>query len=112
MLWQQGEEETRWALLALTGALGEEAEEANAAERPEPFKPLLRHVEVVAAEAERAGMMDRAGRLWNSLGYHLHLAADHGGARECYERALRILEKHLPPDHPRIRTVKANLDAV
>jgi hypothetical protein len=37
---------------------------------------------------------------------------DHADARAAYERALAILENTLPPEHPDIAAVKANLAAL
>jgi hypothetical protein len=34
---------------------------------------------------------------------------DLAGAQAAYERALEILERFLPPDHPKIRIVRGNL---
>ena len=75
------------------------------------FAPLLPHVRAVAEYAEQAGLAG-AGRLWNSLGYHLHSLADYRGARECYERALRIDEAAFGPDHPNVARDVNNLGSV
>ncbi len=75
------------------------------------FAPLAPHVRAVAESAEAQGLEDAAS-LWNSLGYYLHRAADYAGARAAFARALAILEKFLPPDHPRIEAVRRNLKGV
>ncbi len=75
------------------------------------FAPLLPHVRAVAGHAEAAGL-EVAGRLWNTLGYHLHHIADYAGARGCLERALRIDEAAFGPDHPNVATVVNNLGRV
>ncbi len=99
----------------LAGALADLASETN--DRIDRtgnyalFAPLLPHGRAAAERAERAGLPD-AARLWNSLGYHLHDLADYRGARECLERALRILERTLPPEHPYIRIARENLGKI
>ncbi len=45
----------------------------------------------------------------NNLGLVLQAQGDLAGARAALERALRILERFLPPDHPHIATVRENL---
>ena len=37
---------------------------------------------------------------------------DLAGAKAAYERAIKILIKFLPPDHPNIKTVQGNLDSL
>jgi len=46
----------------------------------------------------------------NNLGGVLYDLRDLAGARAAFERAQRIFEKFLPPDHPHIRTVRRNLE--
>ncbi len=75
------------------------------------FAPLLPHVRAVAERAEQA-RLPAAGRLWNSLGYHLQAVADYRGARECFARALRIDEAAFGPDHPNVARDVNNLGRV
>ncbi len=75
------------------------------------YFPLLPHVRAVAGKAELA-QAEAAGRLWNSLGYHIHDLADYQGAKATFERALRILEKQLGPNHPYVATAVSNLGRV
>ena len=48
----------------------------------------------------------------NSLGRGRQDLGDRAGARAAYERALAIRERVLPPEHPSIRTVRKNLEAL
>ncbi|NPA90538.1 MAG: tetratricopeptide repeat protein, partial [Chloroflexi bacterium] len=45
----------------------------------------------------------------NNLGSVLKALGDLQGAKDALERALRIFEKFLPPDHPHIRIARENL---
>jgi len=56
--------------------------------------------------------MEKAAALWNNLGYHLDDMANYAGARESYERALRIFEQFLPAGHPNIEIVRGNLESL
>jgi len=79
----------------LADALVRLTTEAGKTGLPAAFAPLRPHVERVAAHAEDAGL-ERAGVLWNNLGYYLNnMLADHAGARAAYERALRIDRKSV-----------------
>jgi tetratricopeptide (TPR) repeat protein len=75
------------------------------------YTPLLPHIRDAAGHAENAAVAS-AGALWNSLGYHISDLADYAGAKAAYERALKIFEKFLPPDHPNIKIVRGNLDSL
>ncbi|WKZ38802.1 MAG: tetratricopeptide repeat protein [Anaerolineales bacterium] len=75
------------------------------------FTPLLPHVREAAERAEPASL-EPAGRLWNSLGYHIKELADYAGARSAYERALRIDEATYGPDHPSVARDVNNLGLV
>ncbi len=75
------------------------------------FAPLLPHLRAAAAGAEDLAP-PAAGRLWNSLGYHLYAVAAYAEARACYERALRLLEQHLGEEHPNVATLVNNLGLV
>ena len=48
----------------------------------------------------------------NNLGMVLKNLRDLAGARAAFERALAVSETFLPPDHPQIRNVPSNLDAL
>ena len=78
---------------------------------PARFAPLRSHVERVAEWAEKAGL-DDAATLWNNLGAHLQDMGELAAAKEHLERALRIWERALPPDHPAIATSLNNLGLV
>ncbi|MEA3397248.1 MAG: tetratricopeptide repeat protein, partial [Chloroflexota bacterium] len=45
----------------------------------------------------------------NNLGSVLKDLGDLAGARAAYERSLAIFERFLPPEHPKIQTVRDNL---
>jgi len=75
------------------------------------YTSIIFHVRSMAEHAEHA-KLEFAGELWNSLGYHISDLADYAGAKAAYERALKIFEKFLPPDHPNIRIVKGNLESL
>ena len=92
-------------LAALAAALAPLCYDANMTGLPTAFFPLRPHLEAAAPAAEAAG-------LWNSLGYHLKMVAAYGSARACFERALRIDEAALGPDHPSVAIRVNNLGAV
>jgi hypothetical protein len=48
----------------------------------------------------------------NSLGTLARDEGDREKARDYFTRALNIYKKFLPPDHPDIRTVQENLEAL
>lgn len=48
----------------------------------------------------------------NNLGSVLEGLGDLDGARTAYERALAILEQFFAPEHPNIRVVTRNLEAL
>jgi hypothetical protein len=48
----------------------------------------------------------------NNLGKLLEAAEDHQAAQKAYARALEILGKVLPADHPNLINVRVNLDRV
>jgi tetratricopeptide (TPR) repeat protein len=75
------------------------------------YAPLLPHVHAVAEKAEAAGL-EKAGALWNSLGYHIKALADYAGAQAAYERAIKIWEANLGSDHPQVATGVSNLGSV
>lgn len=75
------------------------------------FAPLLPHVRTVAEAAEAAGL-EKAGSLWNSLGYHIHAMADYPGAKAAYKHVIKIWEANLGPDHPYVATGVNNLGGV
>ncbi len=88
------------------------------------YAPLVPHVRATAEIAGADGpapsvgtdgypsFKEAAARLWNSLGYHLHDVADYTGARDAYERALRIDKAVFGPDHPNVARDVNNLGGV
>ena len=46
----------------------------------------------------------------NNLGGVLKDLGDLQGAKSCYQRALKILQKNLGDDHPKAKIVQNNLD--
>ncbi len=111
----RGWDEEGQALAALAEALADVAERTNREEDRTGdyglYTPLAPHVRAVAAWAE-ATAPEHAGRLWNSLGYHLHAVADYAGAQAAYERALKISEAVYGPEHPKVATAANNLGSV
>ena len=101
----------RACLLDLVKTLGNLASEANQTGLPERFQPFRAHVRT-AAEIAQKTTLEEAGWLWNEFGYHLKQVAEYAGARAAYERALAIFERFLPSDHPNIRIVRNNLNAL
>jgi hypothetical protein len=75
------------------------------------YAPILPHVRDAAGHAEEANLAP-AGQLWNSFGYQVKTLADYAGAKAAFERALKIFEKFLPPDHPNIKIVRDNLKSL
>ncbi len=106
-----GAEEEAEAADALAQAVAEMATEANESGLPARMLPLLPHLRQVAAAAERRGD-ERAGWLYNELGYHLNMVADYAGARAAYERALAIDEAAFGPEHPDVARDVNNLGEV
>jgi tetratricopeptide (TPR) repeat protein len=91
--------------------VGEMATEINKAGLPKAMEPLLPHLQMLAERAEARGS-DIAGRLFNSVGYHLNDIAAYTAARAAYERALAIDEKAFGPDHPQVAIFVNNLGLV
>ncbi|MGQ9627608.1 MAG: TIR domain-containing protein, partial [Anaerolineae bacterium] len=52
---------------------------------------------------------EREAQALNLAGLNLHLGAQYKQARAAFERALRIFEKHLGPEHPNVATLVNNL---
>ncbi|MCK4316278.1 MAG: tetratricopeptide repeat protein, partial [Anaerolineae bacterium] len=98
-------------LPALADALMMLTHQANETGLPARFVPLRPHVEAVAAAAQEAGL-EKAGTLWNNLGYHLRMVADYAGARASYERALAIWRAAYGEEHPDVATAHNNLGLV
>jgi len=95
----------------LADALVTLATQANETGLPAEFALLRLHLENVAPAAEEEGL-ELAGRLWNSLGYHLDMVADYAAARAAYERALAIDEAAFGPEHPKVARDVNNLGLV
>ncbi|HVF59673.1 MAG TPA: tetratricopeptide repeat protein [Thermoanaerobaculia bacterium] len=96
---------------AVEATLFEEANRINREGFPAPLRPWLGHLRHVAAKAESRGG-ERAGSLWNELGYYLKSAGAYVEAREAYEAALRVDEAAFGPDHPDVATDVNNLGDV
>jgi tetratricopeptide (TPR) repeat protein len=105
------EDKEQAGLQALAEALGGLSKAALDTGLPEKMSPLRPHLAQAAGHAEAAGL-ERAGALWNNLGYHLKMIADYPAARAAYERALRIDEAVFGPDHPAVATDVNNLGGV
>ena len=106
-------------LSALASLAAETNREIDRTGRYDLFAPLLPHLRAVAEKAEplfpaRPGSEPAAdlALLWNELGYHLYHVAAYAEARACYERALRIWERALGPEHPHVATAVNNLGRV
>lgn len=93
---------------SLETALAQIATKLNEAGLPAPMRPLVPHLETVAANAEANGS-EKAGFLYNELGYHWNMVANYPAARAAFERALKIDEHHFGPDHPNIARYINNL---
>jgi Tfp pilus assembly protein PilF len=48
----------------------------------------------------------------NNLGLVLHAMGNFDGARECFERSLKIFRKSLDEDHPSTVMVRKNLESL
>ena len=99
------------ALPDLARALGNMASDANKTGLPEAMMPLREHLRAVAMAAE-AAELDTGGWLWNELGYHLRVVADYKGAKEHYERVLKVSETVYGSDHPKMAIRANNLGRV
>jgi tetratricopeptide (TPR) repeat protein len=69
------------------------------------------HTRLVAERAEPLGLK-QTGKLWNSLGYHFYLAAEHQQAQECFERALAEEELVSDPEGLDLIPILNNLGRV
>ncbi|MDL1941800.1 tetratricopeptide repeat protein [Chloroflexi bacterium CFX2] len=98
-------------LETLAGAIGILSNEAIQTGLPARFTPLRGHLPVLAAHAGMASLKS-AGTLWNNYGYHLKEIADYAGARQAFERSLKIDEAAFGPDHPNVATDVNNLGSV
>jgi tetratricopeptide (TPR) repeat protein len=105
------EEEVEEAAGALAQTVAEMATEANESGLPAQMLPLLPHLRQAAAAAAGRGDQ-RAGWLYNELGYHLDMVTDYAGARATFERALVIGEAALGPNHPNVAIKVNNLGSV
>ncbi|MBI4759837.1 MAG: FxSxx-COOH system tetratricopeptide repeat protein [Chloroflexota bacterium] len=95
----------------LADALAVLSNQANDTGLPARFVPFRSHMPITASRAEESGLQD-AGALWNNYGYHLNMIADYAGARAAYERAIKIWEANLGPDHPHVAASVNNLGLV
>jgi tetratricopeptide (TPR) repeat protein len=99
------------AQAAVEQAVFEEAARINREGYPAPLLVLLSHLRFIGEAAVQRGS-GNAGGLYNELGYHLSMVADHAGARAAYERALAIDEAAFGPDHPKVAIRVNNLGGV
>lgn len=95
----------------LSGLANQTNHEADHTGNYSLYTPLLPHVRAVAEVAEATGL-EKAGDLWNSLGYHIKDVADYAGAQAAHKRAIQIWEANLGPDHPQVATGINNLGSV
>ncbi|NOH03546.1 MAG: tetratricopeptide repeat protein [Chloroflexi bacterium] len=103
--------EDKTLLETLADAIGTFSGEMLDTGLPAKFTPLRGHLPILAAHAEKASLKS-AGTLWNNYGYHLWVIADHFGARQAFERALKIDEAAFGPDHPKVAIRVNNLGSV
>ena len=97
---------------AVAKAVFDAANEINESGLPNRMTPpLLEHLRYLAERAE-AEAPERAGRLFNELGYHLWQVADLSEAQAALERALRMDEAVFGPDHPNVARDVNNLGLV
>ena len=92
-------------------AVGQAAFDENETGLPQRLQAWHAHLRHAATDAEAAGT-EAAGGLWNNLGSHLSMVGAYDGARAAYERALRIDENALGPDHPKVAIRVNNLGRV
>ena len=92
-------------------ALFVEAARINGRGFPAPLRLWAGHLRHIAAGAELRGG-ERAGSLWNELGYHLKSAGAYIDAKDAYERALPIGEAAYGLDHPNVAIRVNNLGDV
>jgi tetratricopeptide (TPR) repeat protein len=96
----------RSALPALAAALEEICAKLTKSDLPLLIAPYRPHLVAAAAQTEAAGE-EHAGKLWNSLGFHLEDVAEYAAAQDSHARALRIDEAALGLDHPKV-AIRAN----
>jgi tetratricopeptide (TPR) repeat protein len=75
------------------------------------FSPLTPHLQIIAEKTEEF-KIEGAAYLWNDLGYHIRKLAYYAGAMAAFERALRIDESTLGPDHPDVARDVNNIGTV
>ncbi|MBN1813057.1 MAG: tetratricopeptide repeat protein [Anaerolineae bacterium] len=102
------EDERFEPLVAIAKALENATYDALETRLPAEFAPLRGHVRAVAAAAERM-RLEVAGILWNNLGVHLDDIADYQGALDALERALKVDEEILGPEHENVALRLSNL---
>lgn len=56
--------------------------------------------------------MHTVARDVNNLGLVLKDLSELAAAKATFERALKILQRSLPPDHPHIQIVRRNLESL
>ncbi len=92
-------------------AIGDFASEVNKLGLPAPLRQAVEHLRH-AAQAAQVRESEQAGRLYNSLGYHLKEIADFDSAKENYQRAIEIGEAVYGKDHPNMAAAINNLGDV
>ncbi|MEE9234587.1 MAG: tetratricopeptide repeat protein [Candidatus Acidoferrales bacterium] len=96
---------------AVADSLFEFASKENRTGLPQNLATELPHLRQAAAAAEQRGSPS-AGGLYNELGYRAKMVAAYTEAKGHYERALKLLEKHLGSNHPDVATLVNNLGDV
>lgn len=77
------------------------------------YARLLPHAVAAAGQAEVLGRASvPIGRILNESGVYLGIRAEFASSKNCYERALAILEKVHGPNHPQVATAVNNLGSV
>jgi tetratricopeptide (TPR) repeat protein len=92
-------------------AVAVEAGRLNEAGYPGPLLAWQPQLRFVAERAAEAGSEHAIGLL-NVLGFHLFMVADFVAAKTVFERALKMGERALGPDHPDVATLGNNLGNV
>jgi tetratricopeptide (TPR) repeat protein len=80
---------------------------ANFAESKNCFERAL-EIDEKALELEHTSVAIRV----NNLGSVLQALGDLAGAKRCFKRSIRILQKFQGDDHPLTKKAKANLNAL
>ena len=102
-------------LVLLVNGLKSINEKHNQTIRPletyKSFLPFISHIKLIAENAESANVQNSA-TLWSFLGFCLRELADYPGAKDAYERALKINEAVFGFEHPDVAKAVNNLGMV